>query len=71
MIICWKIHLEESYRVTAYPKDIELKMQRFFARLSEKNKRSYEAIESAKLGRGGMEYVSGLFEKNGLSCATS
>lgn len=46
-------------------------MQRFFARLSEKNKRSYEAIESAKLGRGGMEYVSGLFEKNGLSCATS
>jgi len=36
-------------------------MQRLFARLSEKDKRSYAAIESAKLGRGGIDYVSGLF----------
>jgi hypothetical protein len=47
--------------VTAYPNDIELKMQRLFARLSEKDKRSYAAIESVKLGHGGIEYVSGLF----------
>jgi hypothetical protein len=47
--------------VTVYPKNIELKMQRLFARLSEKDKRSYAAIESAKLGRGGIDYVSGLF----------
>jgi len=36
-------------------------MQRLFARLSEKDKRSYAAIESVKLGHGGVEYVSGLF----------
>lgn len=36
-------------------------MQRLFARLSEKDKRSYAAVESVKLGRGGVEYVSGLF----------
>ncbi|MDP2903549.1 MAG: hypothetical protein Q8N96_10650 [Methylovulum sp.] len=46
--------------MTAYPKDIELKMQRLFTRLSEKDKRSYAAIESVKLGHGGVEYVSGL-----------
>jgi hypothetical protein len=47
--------------VTSYPKDIEQKMQRLFARLSEKDKRSYAAIESVKLGHGGIEYVSELF----------
>ncbi|MDI1291651.1 MAG: hypothetical protein PSV18_02765 [Methylobacter sp.] len=36
----WKTHLEKSYRVTAYPKDIGLKMQRLLARFSEKDKRS-------------------------------
>ena len=61
MIIAGKFILKKRYSVTAYPQDIELKMQRLFARLSEKDKRSYAAIESAKLGRGGIEYVSGLF----------
>lgn len=37
-------------------------MQRLFARLSEKDKRSYAAIESLKLGHGGVEYVSRLFD---------
>lgn len=50
--------------MTRYPKDIELKMQRLFARLSEKDKRSYAAIESVKLGHGGVEYVTGLFGIN-------
>lgn len=44
-----------------YTKDIELKMQRLFTRLSEKDRRSYAAVEAAKLGHGGIEYVSELF----------
>ena len=36
-------------------------MQRLFAMLSEKDRRRYAAIESAKLNQGGIEYVSGLF----------
>ena len=36
-------------------------MQRLFARLLEKDKRGYTAIESAKLGQGGIDYVSRLF----------
>jgi hypothetical protein len=48
--------------MVGYEKDIELKMQRLFATLSEKDRRRYAAIEAAKLGRGGIEYVSGLFK---------
>lgn len=44
-----------------YTKDIELKMQRLFTRLSEKDRRGYAAVEAAKLGHGGIEYVSELF----------
>jgi hypothetical protein len=44
-----------------YAKDIELKMQRLFTRLSEKDRRSYAAVEAAKLGHGGIEHVSELF----------
>lgn len=47
--------------MTAYPKGFELKTQQLFRRLSEKDKRSYAAIASVKLGHGGVEYVSGLF----------
>ena len=45
----------------SYAPDIELKMQRYFARVSEKEQRWYAAIEAAKLGHGGIEYVSNLF----------
>jgi len=45
-----------------YAEDIEQKMQRLFVRLSEKDCRCYAAIEAAKLGHGGIEYVSKLFE---------
>jgi hypothetical protein len=44
-----------------YEKSIEIKMQRLFATLSEKDRRRYAGIEAAKLGHGGIEYVSGLF----------
>jgi hypothetical protein len=44
-----------------YDKDLELKMQRLFAMLSEKDRRRYAGIEAAKLGHGGIEYISKLF----------
>lgn len=42
----------------AYPLEIERKMKRFFGWLSEKDRRRYAAIEAAKLGHGGVEYVA-------------
>ena len=45
-----------------YEREIELKMQRLFATLSEKDRRRYAGIEAAKLGHGGIEYVSALFD---------
>jgi hypothetical protein len=45
-----------------YEKSIEIKMQRLFATLSEKDRRRYAGIEAAKLGHGGIDYVSGLFD---------
>lgn len=38
-----------------YESDIERKMQRLYATLSEKDRRRYAAIEAAKLGHGGIE----------------
>jgi hypothetical protein len=48
--------------MTGYDKGIELKMQRLFGTLSEKDRRRYAGIEAAKLGHGGIDYVSGLFQ---------
>jgi hypothetical protein len=42
----------------AYTLDVEQKMRRFFGWLSEKDRRRYAAVEAAKLGHGGVEYVS-------------
>ena len=44
------------------PYDVETRraMKRLFQRLSEKERRRYAAIEAAKLGRGGMQYMAGL-----------
>jgi hypothetical protein len=44
----------------AYHKDVERLMKRFYDSLSEKDRRAYAAIEAAKLGQGGIEYVSEL-----------
>ena len=46
---------------TGYGQDIELKMKRLFATLSEKDRRRYAAIEAAKLGSGGISAISSLF----------
>lgn len=41
-----------------YSAEIEQKMQRFFGWLSEKDRRRYAAIEAAKLGHGGVDYIA-------------
>ena len=40
-----------------YPNSIESEMKKFYKSLSEKDKRRYAAIESQKLGWGGISYV--------------
>lgn len=47
--------------MTGYAKDIEQKMRWLFASLSEKDRRRYAAIESAKLTHGGLDYICQLF----------
>ena len=47
-----------------YSAEIEQKMQRFFGWLSEKDRRRYAAVEAAKLGHGGVEYIARI-----LGCA--
>jgi hypothetical protein len=42
----------------AYALEIERKMKRLFDWLSEKDRRRYAAVEAAKLGHGGVEYIS-------------
>ena len=42
----------------AYARDVERKMKRFFDWLSEKDRRRYAAVEAAKLGHGGVEYIA-------------
>ncbi len=44
----------------AYPVDVEAKMKRLFGWLSEKDRRRYAAVEAAKLGHGGVEYITRL-----------
>lgn len=47
----------------AYCVEVEAKMRKFFGWLSEKDRRRYAAVEAAKLGHGGVEYIAGV-----LSC---
>jgi hypothetical protein len=41
-----------------YPKVVEGQMVKFFRSLNECDRRRYAAVEAAKLGHGGIEYVS-------------
>lgn len=43
-----------------YPAETQRMMKRLFQWLSEKDRRRYAAVEAAKLGHGGLEYISGL-----------
>jgi lauroyl/myristoyl acyltransferase len=42
----------------ALPQHIERMMQRLYGSLSERDRRRYAAVEAAKLGHGGLEYIS-------------
>jgi hypothetical protein len=44
-----------------YPSAVEHQMKNFFGSLSEKDRRRYAAVEAAKLGQGGQEYIAQLF----------
>jgi hypothetical protein len=44
-----------------YPSAVEHQMKNFFDSLSEKDRRRYAAVEAAKLGHGGQEYIAQLF----------
>lgn len=46
----------------AYSDRVEAHMQALYRSLSEKDRRRYAAVEAEKLGHGGIEYVSELFE---------
>lgn len=45
----------------AYEPTIENLMCRLYLNLSEKDQRHYAAIEAAKLGHGGINYIASLF----------
>ncbi|MEA5624213.1 hypothetical protein [Nostoc sp. UHCC 0251] len=47
--------------MTPYSSKIEQQMQRLYSSLNEKDRRRYAAIESIKLGWGGISYISNLF----------
>jgi hypothetical protein len=44
--------------VDGYPEDVERLMRRLFGSLKESDRRRYAAIEAAKLGHGGTEYIA-------------
>ena len=44
----------------AYTADVERMMKRLFNSLKESDRRRYAAIEAAKLGHGGTEYIAGV-----------
>ena len=43
-----------------YPKAVEGQMVKFFRSLNERDRRRYAAVEAAKLGHGGIQYISRL-----------
>ena len=45
-----------------YPVEVEERMQALYRSLSEKDRRRYAAVEADKLGFGGVDYISRLFE---------
>jgi hypothetical protein len=44
----------------AYAPDMERMMRRLYRSLRESDRRRYAAIEAAKLGQGGVEYIANL-----------
>jgi hypothetical protein len=46
--------------MTPYSRDVELLMRSFYHSLREHDRRRYAAVEAAKLGHGGTEYIAGV-----------
>src|SRR5262245_35071469 len=44
--------------MTPYPRDVEQMMRSFYRSLREHDRRRYAAVEAAKLGHGGTEYIA-------------
>lgn len=44
----------------AYSADVERMMRRLYGSLNERDRRRYAAVEAAKLGHGGIEYLARL-----------
>lgn len=44
-----------------YSPDVQQAMTTMYHSLREKDRRRYAAVEAAKLGHGGVEYIAGLF----------
>lgn len=45
-------------KIIPYPQEVEADIEKFYQTLSEKDKRRYAAIESLKLGHGGISYIA-------------
>ena len=45
-----------------YTPEVERMMKRLFGSLKENDRRRYAAIEAAKLGHGGIEYIASVLE---------
>lgn len=53
--------LEDSMMI-GYSGVVERQMVMLYGSLSEKDRRRYAAVEAAKFGHGGMQYIAGLFD---------
>lgn len=45
-----------------YPAKVEQTMRTMYRSLREKDRRRYAAVEAAKLGHGGIDYIAGLLD---------
>ena len=45
-----------------YPAEVEKAMQVMYSSLRENDRRRYAAVEAAKLGHGGTDYIAGLLD---------
>jgi hypothetical protein len=51
----------EDWMLIGYSAVVERQMVRLYGSLSEKDRRRYAAVEAAKFGHGGMQYIAELF----------
>jgi hypothetical protein len=56
------VRKREESSIDVYAPDIERMMKRLFDSLTEDHRRRYAAIEAAKLGHGGTEYIAQILE---------